>query len=66
MRYNMNWSEIAKWKSVMEIRYRQDTGDTGTTIQVRPSAGICTATPSLQPSLLSSSNHRTVVILEVC
>ena len=33
MRYNMNWSAIAKWKSVVEIKYRQDTGNTGTTIQ---------------------------------
>ena len=35
----------------MEIRYRQDIGNTGTTIQVRHSAGICAAISSLHISI---------------
>ena len=52
MRYKRNLS-ANQWKSIMGVRARQDTGNTGTTIQVRHSAGICAATSSLQPSLLS-------------
>ena len=47
--------ECSKWKSCsyMGIRYKHDTGNTGTTIQVRRSTGICIAISSLWPCLLS-------------